>query len=160
MTQIKRQPEKHRRAAGFTLIEVLVALVVMTVGMLGVAVLYVEGLRLNRTSIYRTTAVAMAADMAERIRANREAGASYVGVGPGQDGGCATDPGCTPAQLADDDWWRWNNQLRAYLPTGVQPVITSAPAGPGNRLTRFDIRLTWPEVGAPEPVSYTLSVQL
>ncbi len=129
----------------------------MTVGMLGVAVLFVEGLRLNRTSIYRTTAVVLATDMAERIRANQAGGASYVGVGPGQDGDCATDPGCTPAQLAGDDWFRWNNQLRTYLPTGVRPDITSESAG---RMTRFNIRLTWPEVGAPEPVSYTLSIQL
>jgi len=48
----------------------MVALVVITVGMLGVAVLYAEGLRLNRTSLYRTTAVALATDMAEQNRSS------------------------------------------------------------------------------------------
>ncbi|MCL4720697.1 MAG: prepilin-type N-terminal cleavage/methylation domain-containing protein, partial [Gammaproteobacteria bacterium] len=46
-----------RHDRGFTLIEVLVALVVMSVGMLGIAALYLEGLRASRTAVYRTTAV-------------------------------------------------------------------------------------------------------
>ena len=57
---------------GFTLVEVLVALVVMSVGMLGIAALYLEGLRAGRTALYRTTAVNLAADMADRIRANQQ----------------------------------------------------------------------------------------
>ena len=40
--------------------EVLVALVVMSVGMLGIAALYLEGLRAGRTALYRTTAVTLA----------------------------------------------------------------------------------------------------
>ncbi len=158
LVTIVKQQNKSHHAAGFTLIEVLVALVVMTVGMLGVAVLYVEGLKLNRTSLYRTTAVALAADMAERIRANRTG--VYVGVGPGLPGNCDIGPTCTPDQLASDDWWHWRNELNAYLPTGNTANIVQNPAGPGNRMNRFDITLGWPEVGSPDPVSYTLSVQL
>lgn len=154
----KLQQKKRHDAAGFTLIEVLVALVVMTVGMLGVAVLYVEGLRLNRTSLYRTTAVALAADMAERIRSNQ--GGDYTGTRPGADGDCEIDPGCTPDALADDDWLRWRLLLDDSLPTGYVPEISRETAGPGNRMTRFDINLSWPEVGSQDAVSYTLSVQL
>jgi len=157
VTHNKPQKKRHH-AAGFTLIEVLVALVIMTVGMLGVAVLYVDGLRLNRTSLYRTTAVALAADMAERIRSNRNA--NYAGSGPGQPGNCAVAPGCTPDQLASDDWWRWRQALDTYMPAGADAQITRTPAGPGNRMNRFDIRLSWSEVGSPDPVSYTLSTQL
>jgi len=154
----KKQTEKRHPAAGFTLIEVLVALVVMTVGMLGVAVLYVDGLRINRTSLYRTTAVALATDMAERIRSNQNA--DYEGFGPGLDGNCDIGPTCTPDELADDDWWRWRLALDTYLPTGTVAKIIKTPTGPGNRMNRFDIRLSWPEVGSPDPVSFTLSSQL
>ena len=73
-----------RRQRGFTLVEVLVALVVMSVGMLGIAALYLEGLRAGRTALYRTTAVNLAGDMADRIRANRNAGLAYAGTGPGR----------------------------------------------------------------------------
>jgi len=152
-----RKPQQRRPIAGFTLIEVLVALVVITVGMLGVAVLFVEGIRLNRTSLYRTTAVALAADMAERIRANQ--GAVYAGIGPGANGNCAAAP-CTPDQLAGDDWWRWRQALDAYLPSGYVVQIERTPGGPGNTMNRFDISLSWPEVGSPDPASYTLTMQL
>jgi len=155
----RQQKQKCRTSAGFTLIEVLVALVVITVGMLGVAVLFVEGLQMNRTSLYRTTAVALAADMAERIRSNQNA--VYEGIGPGANGNCAA-VACTPDQLADDDWWRWRQSLEAYLPSGTVARITKSRAGPGNTMDRFDIVLRWPEIGRSEEdaASYTLSVQL
>ena len=63
--------------SGFGLIEALVALVVVSVGMIGIAVLYGQGLSASRTAYYRTQAVNLASDMADRIRLNRRAGASY-----------------------------------------------------------------------------------
>lgn len=138
----------------------------MTVGMLGVAVLYVEGLRLNRTSLYRTTAIALAADMAERIRTNQDA--VYEGNDrPGALGNCDTAlPVCTPDELADDDWFSWRQSLNDNLPVGNAALIERSLNGPGNRMDHFDITLVWPEVGNvdengdPDPVSYTLSVEL
>ena len=148
------------RTAGFTLIEVLVALVVLAVGMLGVAVLFVEGLQLNRTSMYRANAVALATDMAGRIRANQDINAGYAGAGPGGPGNCNVGPGCTPAELAGDDWFNWRTTLDANLPTGYVATINEVPAGPGGLMRRFDINLSWSEVGSPDPVTYTLTVQL
>lgn len=60
----------QRTLTGFTLIEVLIALVVMTVGMLGLSAIYIESLRLNRSAIYHNAAISLAADMAERMRAS------------------------------------------------------------------------------------------
>jgi len=156
----KRKQINDHHAQGFTLIEVLVALVVMAVGMLGVAVLFVEGLQLNRTSMYRANAVALATDMAGRIRANPDINAGYAGAGPGALGDCDNGPPCTPDELADDDWLKWRTALDANLPAGYVATIDEAPAGPGNRMRRFDINLSWSEVGSPNPVTYTLSVQL
>ena len=58
---------------GFTLVEVLVALVIFAVGLLGIAALHIEGLNAGRTALNRTQAVALASDLADRIRANRQA---------------------------------------------------------------------------------------
>ncbi len=145
----------YHRAAGFTLIEVLVAMVVMTVGMLGVAVLYVEGLRLNRISMLRTTAVTLTTDMAERIRANQSA--DYTGAGPGQLIDCVLDSPCTPTELKEDDWWHWLDALDTNLPTGYEATIVESAVGP---MRRFDITLRWPEMGNEALASYTLSMQL
>ena len=156
--KIKRtQPARTNH--GFTLVEVLIALVVITVGMLGVAVLYVEGLQMNRASLYRTTAVALATDMADRIRANQglNQGADYAGTGPGQEHDCRLAD-CTSAELAEDDWADLMDAMANYLPAGAEAEITR-PA-PVNGLQPFNITVRWPEIGNPDPVSYTLTVQL
>lgn len=146
------------RHGGFTLVEVLVALVVLTVGMLGVAVLYVEGLRLNRTSIYRTLAVGMASDMADRIRSNNRIPASYAGAGPGTNNGCVNGVvTCTPAQQAQDDWFWWLQDVQGNLPTGAQAQIDVFAVG---NMNRYEINIRWPETGQPLPVTYMLPIQL
>ncbi len=144
------------RHKGFTLVEVLVALVVMSVGMLGIAALYLEGLRAGRTALYRTTAVNLAADMADRIRANRNAGIAYAGTGPGADSACVNGPvDCTAEQLADDDWFSWSNQLDAQLPNGASGEVEIVGAAPAT----YTITVAWPEIGQEEPATYTLSLQ-
>ncbi len=142
---------------GFTLTEVLVALVVMAVGMLGIAALYVEGLRAGRTSVYRVTAVTLAADMADRIRANPSAGASYAGTGPGSDNGCVNGGTCNAMEMAQDDWYRWLQDVHSRLPEGTTASITVTDIAP---LVQYDITLNWPESGQQAPVSYTLAMQL
>lgn len=145
------------RSSGFTLVEVLVALVVMSVGMLGIAALYLEGLRAGRTALYRTTAVTLAADMADRIRANSTAGIAYEGTGPGTDSECINGPiDCTAEQLADDDWFDWSNQLDTQLPDGAAGEVDVAGAAPAT----YTITVAWPEIGQDEPATYTLSVSL
>ena len=143
---------------GFTLVEVLVALVVLAVGMLGIAGLYVESLKAGRTSIYRTTAVTLAADMADRIRANPVAPASYAGVGPGSDAfACVNGVGpCTADELAQDDWFRWNQALQARLPQGAAANIAVQAVG---TLNQYTITLQWPEAGQADPASYSLVMQ-
>lgn len=150
---------RHLRGNGFTLVEVLVALVVMSVGMLGIAALYLEGLRAGRTAVYRTTAVTLAADMADRIRANRDAGAAYAGTGPVTDPGHACVNGsvdCTPADLAADDWFEWRQRIVQQLPQGAAARIDVSGAAPVNYL----ITLEWPEIGQDTPADYRLRVTL
>ena len=61
--------------SGFTLIEALIAATVLAVGMLGNAAMLLRSLQANRMALQRTQAVALAADMADRMRADRLAAA-------------------------------------------------------------------------------------
>ena len=70
------KPIKLQR--GVSLVEALVALVVMSIGMLGIAALYIESVKANRGALLRTQAVALVLDMADRIRANRLARGTYA----------------------------------------------------------------------------------
>ena len=152
------RPVSLKRTRGFTLIEVLVALVVLAVGMLGIAALYVESLRAGRTSINRITAVTLASDMADRIRANPNAAVTYAGNGPGADRDCVNGVGtCTAIQLAEDDWFRWLQDVNAQLPGA--PTATIVTANPTPALTRYTITLSWPEAGQAAPSTYTLVTQ-
>jgi type IV pilus assembly protein PilV len=143
-------------ARGFTLVEVLVALVVMAVGLLGIAGLYVEGLKAGRTSLYRSAAVTLASDMADRIRANPDG--LYAGAGPGADNNCVNGGGdCNPNQLAADDWFWWLADVGRRLPPGATATVAVENLAP---VTQFVITVSWPEIGQAEPASYTLAMQL
>jgi type IV pilus assembly protein PilV len=136
---------------GFGLVESLVALVVVSVGMIGIAVLYGQGLSASRTALNRTQAVNLAADMADRIRANRRAGASYGGAG--EDNDC--DAGdCATAELAAHDVWEWETQIEALLPAGVGTVEYAGTTPP-----TYTINVQWQEpVGGVQDVEIAIRV--
>ena len=98
------------KQTGFTMVEVLVALVVLAIGLLGIAALYLNSLQSGRTAIYRTQAVNLAADLADRIRANRTAQAAYGTLFADAEvevATCYTTGGCIDTDLASSDLARW-----------------------------------------------------
>ena len=62
---------RRRRQRGVSIVEALVAFVILSVGLLGIAGLYLESVRSNRTALTRTAAVQLANDLADRIRLHR-----------------------------------------------------------------------------------------
>jgi type IV pilus assembly protein PilV len=154
------------RFRGFSIVEALVALVVLSIGMLGIAALYVESLRAGRSAIYRTQAVNLASDMADRIRANRNAGDAYkLAAGAAPTTQQCAPPGtavCDPATLAQDDLARWLAAIATQLPGdgGGTPAGTIAVA-PGVPPTRqYTIEVTWSEPGEPQRLTYVLNMQI
>ena len=144
--------------SGFTMVETLVALVVLAIGLLGIAALYLNSLQAGRTAIYRTEAVNLAADLADRIRANRTAVAAYGNVFgdafvavPA----CATTAGCTPAQLATTDLSGWKAALALQLPTGQGQVVVTLPVAAGEPAS-YVITVQWAEVGEVNPVTFQI----
>lgn len=66
--------------SGFSMIEVLIALVVLAVGLLGVALLQTVSLRYSQSANYRTKAVNLAYDWLDQVRANRAQRTKYTNV--------------------------------------------------------------------------------
>ncbi len=132
--------------AGFTLIETLAALVVLSVGLLGVAALHISGIGTGRTAYYRTHAIDLVADMAERIRGNPLALDAYAGSSAEHDcapaaGGGSVD--CTPAQMAAHDLHLWERSLRMNLPNGEWRIQVDAGALPPS----YRLEVFWDEIG-------------
>jgi type IV pilus assembly protein PilV len=147
--------------AGFTMVEVLVALVVLSIGLLGIAALLLKSLQSGRTATYRTQAVNFAADLADRIRMNRTAQAGYgtlfadVEV---EDANCDTTGGCSDAALASTDLSRWKARIAQLLPDGEGQVVVTAPLGAGEP-SNYVITVRWAEVGEVDPVSFQIGFQ-
>jgi type IV pilus assembly protein PilV len=143
---------------GFTMIEVLVALVVLAIGMLGIAALYLNSLQAGRSAIYRTEAVNLAADLADRIRANRTAIISYGNVYTDAFAAvpaCFTTAGCTPAQLATSDLSRWKADIALQLPNGQGQVAVTPAVAAGEPAT-YVVTVRWAEVGEVNPVTFQI----
>jgi len=125
---------RFRSSAGISMIEVLVTLVIVSVGLLGAAAMVINGLESNRNAYLRTQASILAYDMADRIRANGAQLASYTGFAfdsTGEDApdlpGCFTsDAGCDSAGLANADLAQWAGALE-----GADGGVVLLPAAQG-----------------------------
>jgi type IV pilus assembly protein PilV len=98
-----------RHACGFTLIEALATLLILSIGLLGVAALQLNSLRDNHGSAMRSQATFLAYDVVDRMRANRRAAvAGEYDVALGASG--------TAGTIAGDDLVAWKQEIAATLP--------------------------------------------
>lgn len=141
----------RKGGSGYSLIEVMVALFVLSIGMLGVAGLSIDALKDSRSSLYRNKAVSFAWDMAERIRANRAAAGDYdTDSTTGADQGCFTTHSqvasqCTGTNLAAHDIWEWQQALQDVnsggLPSGSGTIDVNTALTPA----QYTITVNWTE---------------
>lgn len=122
-TQMKNTKQEM---TGFTMIEVLVAVLVISIALLGLASLQAQGLSNNFSAYNRTQAALLANDMADRIRANPIEAANPTGqynfvTGPTADPGCLAAP-CNTTEMAQHDIAVWYNGLTNIL-SGTGTIV-------------------------------------
>ena len=137
---------KHR-SSGTTLVEVLVTLVVISVGLLGIAGLQLVSLRNNKDATIRTQASVLAADITDRMRANRTAALNdqynlEIDASPG-----------TGTSIPEDDLTAWRTALAQQLPNGTGSVDRTT----GNV---FTITIQWRERDDADPVEFQTSTEI
>ena len=133
--QVRREPRRVCTQRGASLIEVMVAVVVLSIGMLSMAWQHAVALKYDKMSQFRGVATQLAAELADRVRANAAASANYVFTQDYNPGEVAVAPAdcttkvCDGAEVAAFDLAEFRNAARLSLPDGGL-VVMQDPAAP------------------------------
>lgn len=120
------------RRRGFTLLEVLIALLVFSLGLLGMAGLLIVSVKANHSAYLRTQASFLAQSMADRMRANvpRVWGEDYDTDYPTADTDpCTSGGACSRTDVATRDKALWSTQLTDFLPNAAATIECTPNAG-------------------------------
>jgi type IV pilus assembly protein PilV len=152
---IHHAPRSSRAPArGFSLIEVLVSMFVVSMGILALSGLLQSAARYGKMSEMRSTASLLANDIADHIRANA-AGAKAGGYGitdvfpnavampVGNDCQMPAGHSCLPAELAAQDMYAWRTRLRDVLPNGSAYITFTDVAGVSAQRPTIDVWVSW-----------------
>jgi type IV pilus assembly protein PilV len=133
-----------KRVRGVSLIEVMVSIVIASIGILALAGVNAASIRYTKMSQYRSTAALLASELGERMRANKQflavSSTAYDFTGdfasqanlpvtpvlaslPCSNPNVAGD-NCTVAEIAAIDLWQWQNEVRNMLPHGSVYIVT------------------------------------
>jgi type IV pilus assembly protein PilV len=145
----------RQRQEGFSLVEVLVSVVIMSVGILGIAGLQMLSLQQNRSSLFRADALLLGGDILDRMRANPLQ--NYAGLGFTDEPPMATDcvdQECTVSQMKDYDIALWRCSINhqdvsnaSYPSCDTLLVTGSLPGGQGAIVNNDDDALCAVETG-------------
>jgi len=140
---------------GFTLIEVLIALIVLSIGLLGLASLQANGLRSNHSGYLRSQATIFAYEMTDRLRANRKtaiAGSYNIELEDAKPSG---------STIQDVDRKEWFDALEANLPSGDGAIECTTTVVSGISTYACTIDVQWNDTRRnAETQTFTMTTQL
>lgn len=157
--------KQNKLSTGFTLLEILIAMLIISIGLLGVATLQIRGQQFNQVSYFRTQATFLAYDLMDRIRINFETNNTvinpmadysseplqqFVNVGPSGNinqpkGDCEDNP-CSSLQLANYDLDNWFYYLRNTLPDGTAKIDGTVQINNNNVTAQYTITIQWKDI--------------
>jgi type IV pilus assembly protein PilV len=160
------------RAQGFTLIEVMVSLVILSMGLLGIAKLVLFSAHSNDSAYLRSQATDLAYAILDDMRGNRAIAMAQgydvpINTAPAAPGSCV-GTGCSPGALATYDVNTWLSRLALALPAGTGSVTTTTTVAPAPAGTTAVITVQWDDsaaqsvfsTGPSTPMSITLETVL
>ena len=107
------------KAEGFTLIEILVAVLVLSIGVLGLIAMESLALKTNQSAYHRSQATLLVYDLADRIRANKDAVSTYETFSPSSTLSCVASSPCnSSSDFAKRDLFLWEQKVEEVFPGG------------------------------------------
>ncbi len=141
-------------AQGFTLIEIVVAVLILAVGILGAAGMQSVGVRESQNSYFRSQANLLAIDMADKMRANRAeavrgSSSAYLDEAPASPGCNYGSSDCASNSVAELDLYGWNQAIEnSGLPNPTHSIdlVSEIVDATGTVVSSvYDIQLRWDE---------------
>ena len=142
----------RRFAAGFTLIEFLAAVLVIAIGLIGIAALYDDTAHVDPVAQPRLQAAQLAETMAERVRANTAGRVGYTSII-----GIVCNPNAKtrrPADVAAQEAACWQDEVQRKLPNGSGTVSSDTSTDPPT----YIVAVSWSAAGVGAS-SYVVRVQ-
>jgi type IV pilus assembly protein PilV len=161
--RLENRAKNKSSQRGFSMLEVMVTLAVLSVGLLGMAALQTTGVRFNHQSYMKTQAVFQAYDLLDRIRANKAcllqtaAACPYdnvtLGFTPAVPGTICGAAACSTTQMATYDVYQWKQATVRLLANGqgavcrgtLDAALTCTPSAITANDTSFTVAITWVE---------------
>lgn len=117
------------KQTGASLVEVMVALFVLAIGLLGILAMQSKSMQFNQSAHIYSQAIYLANDMAERIRSNIDADArknyAMAQMPAAASENCQTSA-CSGDQLVDWDKYTWSENVKRFLPSGQAEIEAEA----------------------------------
>jgi type IV pilus assembly protein PilV len=144
MRSLSHLPAVSVKQHGFSMLEILVTLAIVAIALLGTAGLQIYAMRMGQSGQFRTQAVFLASDIAERMEANKAAAVAgnyalgLTRAASTSAADCAT-AACDSTSLASWDISQWENAITGLLP---QPTWQISQTTTGNPST-YSIVISW-----------------
>lgn len=139
---MKKLLKTQQKQQGFTFLESLLALFILSIGLLGVAGMHAQAMKTGFVASQNMAVVLKGEELIEKMRANPVGLADYAGAAASH--GCTSGSICIPSQMAADDLFIWQDDLNAILPTPtVQVLVNTTPEDPAGDVREVIINIDW-----------------
>lgn len=151
-------PMYTNKQSGVTMLEVLVAILVLSFGLLGMLGMITNGLKMTSSSHYRTIAAQQLSSMADMINANPFSVDEYAPPTSSTTANCLTSSGCSstksliPNLIANTDYALWQANIQSQLPNAGSIVCLDSSPADGNTANfqcsgsgRITVKVCWNE---------------
>lgn len=122
----------HEKQSGATLLEVLIAILILSFGLLGMLGLIINSYKMTSSSNFRTIAAQQAYSIADTVRANILLLAKFQNPSEASNSGCFLLSGCEKDDVYGNDVAMWHSRLAGMLPLGRGTICSDATPTDGD----------------------------
>jgi len=122
---------KRSRQSGITLIETMIAILVLSFGMLGMLSVFLNSLKITSSSHYRSIAAQQMYALSDNVRSSLPQLTVYPTASGSAVSNCLTTAGCTTAEITQTEVALWQTRLAAMLPSGAGTICRDSSPNDG-----------------------------